>query len=149
MAYVELFDDNHNAVIQSMVELNNGSGNGSLYLSFSLNSGHYVIRSYTSWMKNFDSRYFFEGRVDIVNPRKPATETKPSPVEYDVHFFPEGGHLVQGISNKVAFKTAGSDGKGIACAGAIVTSHGDTAVKFNTFKFGIGSFTFSPTAGEI
>jgi len=149
VAYVELVDDNYNAVVQSMVELNNGYGNGSLYLPFSLNTGHYVIRSYTSWMKNFDSRFFFEGRVDIINPRKSASDTKPSPVEYDVHFFPEGGHLVQGVSNKVAFKTTGSDGKGVACLGAIITSHGDTAAKFNTLKFGIGSFTFSPKAGEI
>ena len=148
VAYVELADDNHNAVVQSMVELNNGYGNGSLYLPFSLNSGHYVIRSYTSWMKNFDSRFFFEGMVDIINPRKSASDIKLSPLEYDVHFFPEGGHLVQGLSNKVAFKTTGSDGKGVACFGAIITSHGDTAVKFNTFKFGIGSFTFTPKAGE-
>lgn len=149
VAYVELIDDNHNAVVQSMIGLNNGTGSGSLYLPFSLNSGHYVIRSYTSWMKNFDSRFFFEGRVDIINPHKPAIDTKPSPVEYDVHFFPEGGHLVQGVINKVAFKATGVDGNGVACIGAVVTNHGDTVAKINTLKFGMGSFSLNPKAGEI
>ena len=148
VAYVELLDENHNAAVQSMVELNNGTGSGSLYLPFSLNSGHYVIRSYTSWMRNYDSGYFFEGRVDIVNPRKLTPDTKPSPIEYDVHFFPEGGHLVQGISTQIAFKATGSDGKGVACTGIIIANRGDTAVKFNTLKFGIGSFIFKPKAGE-
>jgi len=148
IAYVELVDENHNAVVQSMVELNNGTGNGSLYLPFSLNNGHYVIRSYTSWMKNFDSGYFFEGRIDIANPRKLAAEAKLTPLEYDVHFFPEGGHLVQSLSNKMAFKITGSDGKGVACTGAIITNQGDTVVKFSTLKFGIGSFTVKPNANE-
>lgn len=149
VAYVELIDDNHNAVVQSMIGLKNGTGSGSLYLPFSLNSGHYVIRSYTNWMKNFDSRFFFESRVDIINPHKPAIDTKSSPAEYEVHFFPEGGHLVQGVINKVAFKATGVDGNGVACTGAVVTSHGDTAAKINTLKFGMGSFRLNPKAGEI
>jgi len=148
VAYVELLDENHNAAVQSMVGLNEGTGNGSLYLPFSLNSGHYVFRAYTSWMKNYDPGYFFEGRIDIVNPRKLITGIKPLAPSYDVHFLPEGGHLVEGISSKVAFKITGSDSKGVACAGVVLTSHSDTAVKFNTFKFGIGSFTFKPKAGE-
>jgi hypothetical protein len=113
VAYVELVDENHNSVVQSMVRLNSSTGDGSLYLPFSLNSGHYIVRSYTSWMKNFDPGYFFDERIDIANPRKLTTDTKPSPIEYDVYFFPEGGHLVQGINNKIAFKTTERDGKGL------------------------------------
>lgn len=148
VAYVELTDDNHAAVVQTMVALKDGMGSGSVYLPFSLNSGHYLFRAYTSWMKNFDPAYFFESRVTVFNPRKPMADAKPAAAGYDVQFFPEGGHLVLGINNRVAFKVTGSDGKGVAAGGIIVTSHGDTAAKISTFKFGIGSFVFTPQANE-
>ncbi|HWD89305.1 MAG TPA: hypothetical protein VG367_14330 [Mucilaginibacter sp.] len=148
VAYVELIDENHAPVVQTMVALKDGSGSGSVYLPFSLSSGHHVFRAYTSWMKNFDPGYFFESQVTIFNPRKPMTDAKPATVGYDVQFFPEGGHLVQGINSKVAFKVAAGDGKGTACDGFVVSSKGDTAVKFSTLKFGIGSFMFTPKANE-
>src|SRR5581483_2621383 len=69
VAYVELIDENHNAVLQTMVALKDGTGNGSLSLPFSLNSGRYLVRAYTSWMKNFDPGYFFASTISIFNPR--------------------------------------------------------------------------------
>jgi hypothetical protein len=147
VAYVEFMDENNNPVLQSMVALKDGMGNGSFSLPFSLISGRHMFRAYTSWMKNFDAGHFFESTVTIVNPRSPISETKPA-AAYDVQFFPEGGHLVQDMTSKVAFKVTGSDGKGVECDGIVIASHGDTAAKFSTFKFGIGSFMFTPKAGE-
>lgn len=148
VAYVELIDETHNAVIQSMVALNDGTGNGSLHLPFSLNTGHYVFRAYTSWMKNFDHGLFFSGSVTIFNPRALITETKGAGTAYNGQFFPEGGQLLQGAANRVAFKVTGGDGKGVASNGFVLTSHGDTAVKFNSLKFGIGSFMLTPLPNE-
>lgn len=148
VAYVELIDETHNAVLQSMVALKNGTGSGSIHLPFTLNSGHYVFRAYTSWMKNFDPGRFFSGSVTIFNPRALITETKPVNTAYDGQFFPEGGQLVQGTANRLAFKVTGGDGKGVASSGFVLTGHGDTVVKFNSLKFGIGSFMFTPLANE-
>ncbi|MBS1533428.1 MAG: hypothetical protein JSU01_24225 [Bacteroidetes bacterium] len=148
VAYIELIDGNHTPVVQTMVALKDGSGSGSVFLPFSLNSGHFIFRAYTSWMKNFDPGYFFQSRVTVFNPRKPVAEATPVTSGIDIQFFPEGGHLVQGLSSKVAFKMIGSDGKGVAGNGVVVTSHGDTAVKFSALKFGMGSFMFTPKVGE-
>lgn len=66
----------------------------------------------------------------------------------DVQFFPEGGNLVNGISNKVAFKAIGIDGIGIAVKGKILEDGSKEILDFETLKFGMGSFTMIPVAGK-
>ena len=60
VVYVELLDNNHNAVMQAKIIMNGGVGNGSLFISFSLSNGNYQPRAYTNWMKNFAADCFFE-----------------------------------------------------------------------------------------
>lgn len=149
VAYVELLDNNRNAVMQAKIALKNGTGSGSLYIPFSLNTGNYQLRAYTSWMKNFGAEHFFESIVTIVNPLKtPPIPAKTNAPLCDVQFFPEGGHLVSNISSTVAFKTTGPDGKGQACTGAVINQKNDTVARFKSLKFGIGRFTFRPSANE-
>ena len=150
VAYVELLDNNHTAVMQTKVALKKGTGDGSLYIPFSLNSGNYQLRAYTNWMKNFGADYFFESQVTIINPLKvPETEAKHTTPDYDVQFFPEGGHLVNGLTSRVAFKITGADGKGISCTGAIIDQRNDTVARFGSLKFGMGSFVFKPAANNV
>ncbi|HZX59740.1 MAG TPA: hypothetical protein VFE54_13480, partial [Mucilaginibacter sp.] len=150
VAYLELLDNNHSAVMQTKVALNGGTGSGSLYLPFSLSNGNYQLRAYTSWMKNFDADYFFESQVAIVNPLKTSiTEIKQAPPAYDLQFFPEGGQLVKGLTSKVAFKITGPDGIGVPCTGTIINQKNDTIARFKSLNFGMGSFTLRPAAAEI
>jgi len=149
VACVELLDNNHNAVTQAKIALKDGMGNGSLYIPFSLNTGNYQLRAYTSWMKNFGAEHFFESTVTIINPLKaPSLPAKPTTPLYDVQFFPEGGHVVKNLDNRIAFKVTGTDGKGTACTGAVVDQKKDTVARFKTLKFGIGSFTLKPLEGQ-
>ncbi|MBL4679072.1 MAG: hypothetical protein JKY70_23200 [Mucilaginibacter sp.] len=148
IAYVELIDGDKNPVMQTMISLNYGTGSGSFYLPFSINSGVFKLRAYTSWMRNFDPAYFFERTIKILNPLRPNANLKSNSHSVDVQFMPEGGHLVQGINSRVAFKITGNDGKGVPAAGAIINNRGDTVSKFSTFKFGIGSFMIKPIANE-
>ncbi|WP_295673024.1 hypothetical protein [uncultured Mucilaginibacter sp.] len=150
VVYVEILDNNHAAVVQTKIRLNNGTGNGSIYLPFSINSGNYQIQAYTNWMKNFSAEYFFMNGITIVNPLKaPVMSSKPTATAYDVQFFPEGGHLVQQLKSKVAFKITGTDGKGQPGTGAVIDQKNDTVVRFSALKFGIGSFNFKPLPHNV
>ncbi|GAB3689361.1 Plug domain-containing protein [Spirosoma flavus] len=146
VAYVELLDNESNSTLQAKVALSANGGNGTFFLPASMNSGTYRLRAYTSWMKNFSPEFYFEKNLTIVNPFKtlglPAQ--KPAP-DYDIQFFPEGGNLVQGIASNVAFKAADESGKGITVRGGIVNAQNDTLVRFQSHKFGIGTFTFTPS----
>ncbi|MFI5160885.1 MAG: hypothetical protein ACHQHN_06385 [Sphingobacteriales bacterium] len=149
VAYVELLDNNQVAVLQTKVELRNGSGSGSIYIPVTTNNGNYKLRAYTNWMKNFSPDYYFEKNITLVNPQiAPNSMAVINPADFDIQFFPEGGDLVNGISSKVAFKAADKNGKGITFSGAIIDQKNDTIVRFKPLMFGMGNFSFTPDAAN-
>jgi hypothetical protein len=148
VAYVEILDRDQKSVLQGKIALDKGTGNGSLYIPLSFNSGVYRLRAYTNWMKNFDPGYYFEKPVTIVNSLKNLNKQTVPTRNYDLQFFPEGGNLVQGVQSKVAFKIVDQSGKGIDCKGSVVNKNNDTVATFQPFKFGIGNFGFTPEAGN-
>jgi hypothetical protein len=149
-AFVEILSDEQKPVLQARIALDTGLGNGSFQLPFSLHSGSYRLRAYTNWMKNSPPETWFEKRLTILNtlrnnpPGAPSSSSAPTP-PYDIQFFPEGGTLVAGVPNHLAFHIVDSTGKGIACMGAILGNTGDTLARFQTQRFGMGEFTLTPT----
>ncbi len=145
IAYIEIINKDLKPVMQAKIALKEGIGNGSFILPLWFNSGSYKIRAYTNWMKNFSPDYYFEKDLTIVNTLKklgpaPASE-KP---KYDIQFLPEGGNLVDGIESKIAFRITDQNGKGIDCKGSITDQDNNTIVNFESQKFGIGQFLFTP-----
>lgn len=149
IAYVEILDENNLPVLQAKVALEKGVGNGSLFLPSTLNTGNYSIRAYTNWMKNLGPDFFFQKSISIINTLKsvePTTRQTTSSVLLEL--FPEGGQFIENIKNRVAFKVSNSLGIGVKSRGALVNQRNDTIIKFETLKFGIGRFEFTPHAGD-
>src|SRR5271154_2785856 len=145
LAYVEILNKDQKPVLQAKISLNKGLGSGSFYLPFSIASGNYILRAYTSWMKNFSADYFFEKNITIINStKKLGLKPRTDSLNYDIQFFPEGGNLVGGIESKVAFRMVDRLGKGVDFNGAIVNQNNDTINNFHPQKFGIGNFSFTP-----
>ncbi len=148
VAYVELLDAEGKPAVQTKITLTSGGGAGSLFLPASLRSGAYLMRGYTNYMKNAGAGYFFEKPLTIVNPFVPLSPPVPGTVaEHDIQLFPEGGHLVQGLTSRVAFKAADSGGRGVAVRGWLLNGQNDTLSRFTAHKFGMGSFVVTPAAG--
>jgi hypothetical protein len=148
VVYVEVLDARQNAVLQTKIAMKDGTGNGSFYIPVNLATGNFVLRAYTSWMKNFGADYYFSKKISIINPLKsPESEYKAVAAAYDVQFFPEGGNLVAGLSSTVGIKAADQWGKSVSFKGAILNAKNDTLVRFTPLKFGIGHFSFKPESG--
>ncbi|NDK56756.1 hypothetical protein [Pontibacter fetidus] len=149
IGYVEVLDEAQKPVLQGKIALNEGSGNGSFILPATLGSGNYTVRAYTTWMRNFGPEFYFEQPVTIVNTfQTPAMSSTPTLPAYAIQFFPEGGNIVAGVSNKVAFKTTDKrTGKGIAYKGEIRDAKGKKIADIAPYRFGIGHVTFTPEAG--
>jgi TonB-dependent SusC/RagA subfamily outer membrane receptor len=62
-------------------------------------------------------------------------------------FFPEGGDLVDGVENRVAFKALNEFGKAADITGEIV-SEGTVVTTFESFHMGMGAFSFVPDRGK-
>jgi hypothetical protein len=145
IAYVEIINENHQPQLQVKLGLDHGMGNGSIFLPLTLNSGNYIFRAYTNWMKNFGPGYFFEKRISIINTQKisPISALKDS-AGYEAGFYPEGGHLINSISNTVGFKVTDRYGEGVDFRGWVLGDQGDTLLAFRPLKFGMGHFLFTP-----
>ena len=123
-------------------------------------SGYYEVRAYTRTMLNFDAHGCFsrvfpvykapEKEGDYSNPQmevyrghgieRPETEeTK----DFKLEFFPEGGHLVLGVANRIAFKATGPNGLGITVDSLTLTD--GTSLALSPQHRGMGSFLYTPT----
>ena len=128
-------------------------------------SGFYEIRAYTNYMLNFNPEtifsrvfavyerpkmegYYFEESPVIKLHKTDLNEPRPEPEKLrriNCTFYPEGGHLVKGQPNRVAFKVTDDTGLGIDAKGTI----DGTRTKVSTQHDGMGSFTVTPQDRRI
>lgn len=153
VVYVELLDRDNNVVEQGKISMQEGTGSGYLNIPTALESGNYLVRAYTSWMKNFSPEFYFTSQITIANTFSPPTVDDVVGELYsgiDLQFFPEGGDLVADLESKVGFRAVNADGKGVDdFSGFILDQKEDTVVRFKPTHFGIGNFSFKPKAGEL
>ncbi|MFD0751626.1 hypothetical protein ACFQZS_15855 [Mucilaginibacter calamicampi] len=66
----------------------------------------------------------------------------------DVQFMPEGGRLVAGLPIKVGFKAISENGKSVNLKGSLLDSKNRQVAAFSVTYAGMGTFEFTPLAGE-
>lgn len=66
----------------------------------------------------------------------------------DVQFMPEGGHLLCGVMQRVAFKVVGADGKSVEAGGTVTDGRGNAVAEISTSHKGMGEFRFKAEAGQ-
>lgn len=66
----------------------------------------------------------------------------------DFTMFPEGGDLVCGLDNNVAFAALNEFGKPADVEGVVLTEKGSKVASFSSFHQGMGAFKFNPQSGE-
>jgi hypothetical protein len=156
--YLQMFNENTKRVVwQEKYEVQNGFVNGHVYLQDTLSVGDYLLAAYTgssffgdsSEMKTVrriqlrkELKQNYDGWIEPVGLTVPSKNRT-------IHFitFPEGGNLVAGISNKLAFKAVNSDGTPVDVQGTLF----EDTIPLLTFKSshaGMGSAELTPVAGK-
>lgn len=149
IGYLEVVNHEGEPAIQVKIALKNGRGDGSVRIPSDIATGTYLVRAYTSWMKNFPEDHFFESSLTLINPFSPMpVSAREEPGKPDLQFFPEGGHALAGIENKIAFRGQTLDGKGFDFRGKILDENGNTVASFQPVVHGIGHFLFTPQQGK-
>ncbi len=146
--YVELIDPDLNVINHQALKLANGHAKGDIHLPEELTTGKYRLRAYTNWMLNFDPSYFFDKEIAIYNANDMPDGEIRSEQHLSLRFFPEGGDLVAGMVNRVAFKVVDQTGKGISVKGEIFNSVDKSVTNFESKYLGMGSFYILPRWGE-
>ncbi|MGB3465805.1 MAG: Plug domain-containing protein [Cyclobacteriaceae bacterium] len=142
VVYMELLDDRENIILERNIQITDGGGFGDIDLSrYKLEYGDYVLRGYTSYMRNFDEEFFFHQKISLVDPDVLTEKTSESNVpKLDIQFFPEGGELVADGLNFIGFKVSGKYDISDKLTGVVVDDQGNELTEFHTENFGLGAF---------
>jgi TonB-dependent SusC/RagA subfamily outer membrane receptor len=157
---VELVNSYGNVSMIQLLHLKGGYANGDFHIPDTMPEGLYQIRAYTNWMRNFDPKYYFRKDINIWNPgnflnlyredklasKKQKRKSSRKADKMEVGFFPEGGHLVDGMTSLVGFKGINLLGLGVPVKGKIVDKKDRTVAEFESSHLGMGVFTITPEA---
>ena len=153
--YVELISPSDSLIQRVMINMENGMFYGHLFLADKLPVGEYTIRAYTKYMQKMGDDYFFKKNVEIASIIKKDEVVKKSrrqreiTYDYDVSFFPEGGHLIEGAFCRIAFKSLNEKGFSENISGEIIDENGVVVVSnVNTLYAGMGSFFITAEKGK-
>ncbi|MBC3757973.1 hypothetical protein H7U19_06130 [Hyunsoonleella sp. SJ7] len=145
--YVQLINkETQQAVWEEKYEIENGFVDGHIYIQNSLKTGQYVLVAYSehSYFENQKALYALK-KVHIVKNIKEyikATSIKNDTIS-QFSLFPEGGYLVSGLENKLAFKAINNEGLPVEFSG---TLYENSLPIFNikSAHAGMGSLNFTP-----
>jgi hypothetical protein len=150
LVYVELLSPTNSVIISLPIRMNESMGNGEIFLADSLGEGTYTIRAYTNYMRNFSSDYFYSKPIKLLKYSDTQLATvNPAPAaDTDLQLFPEGGYVISGIPNVVAFRITNERGLGVAMNGKLLDENGEVITEFVPSQFGMGKFQFTPESGR-
>ncbi len=170
LLYVELLTPEGRVLQTHKLKIENGQCNGQFSLKDLLHSGFYEVRAYTALMLNWPDAPVFSRVFPIFNP--PQTEGKdmykepfmtptihserrpdmraqlPKAENVNIQFFPEGGNMVAGTNNQVAFKATDKRGNPLVISGNVYNSKRELVSSAQVVHQGMGSFRVTPVEGE-
>jgi hypothetical protein len=136
--YVELIEPDGTLAERIAVEVKSGRSKGSLtFNNARMEEGTFRIRAYTAWSLNFGESYEFSADLNVIAGEGEFNEIT-SESAPDVQFLPEGGHLVDGLPTRLAFKALDSNGLGIDISGTLYDENSDFSVDFSSEHLGMG-----------
>lgn len=144
---VELINEKNIIVASRKLFTDNINVAGDFKIDKTWKPGKYQLRAYTKYMQNDLSQTFFEKYINIVDVKTAnvnlltqeakattnTTNTKP-----DIGFYPEGGHIVEGIRSKIVVKAKSTFTEQVT--GKIVDNNNKNVSNFTIANLGLGQF---------
>ncbi len=144
--YVDFLDSAGRLLVHGMHPILDASAKGQFEVPPDFKHNNVYVKAYTRWMLNFDSSFHYNKKLGILQPvesYKPQPETKPS-----LQFFAEGGNLIEGLNNRIAFKANFGSGKPASIKGYLINKKNEKVAEFNSVHDGMGTFHLTPITGE-
>ena len=106
-----------------------------------LQTGDYTLVAYTKWMQNFAEADFFAKTLQIVNSAAPLSVSRPharTAKKIALSLMPEGGSLLDGYSQFLAFKVVDDEGAGVDANITLTDADGTVIQTTRTQHLGMG-----------
>jgi hypothetical protein len=162
LVYTQLLDAEGKPLLQQKAALKEGHAYGQFNLPDSLAPGWYHLRCLTSWMLNEAKPSAYDklirllplpdslsSRARLAKPYAPAALPPSAPrysfSTYHIHFFPEGGNLVDSCMARVAFMATDALGRPAYATLTLLDDRDSVYVSAHTLHEGMGSFSIYPS----
>ena len=146
--YTELFDAGGTLIQRNVSAISQSTAIGSFELPVNFEGTRIRIRSYTGWMLNFDTSFVYTKDLRVTGvTQDSANHVDQSPVT--LHFFPEGGDLIAGVENNIAFMAEDAYGKPHKISGILYEQSGKVLLNFNSTHGGMGKFLLVPEKQDV
>jgi len=138
--FVELINGESTVIDRLALPVFGGFAHGQIALPDTLTAGDYVLRAYTPTMLNHDPDFVYRKRFLVFGQKKKMGIVTSKQKTVQLEFFPEGGNLVTGLSNSIAYKASDENGMPVSVSGVIKNEKGEKLLGFSSYHDGMGSF---------
>ncbi len=145
--YVDWVSENGQVLHHGVSPLIDGTTNSQFEVPENYTGKFIQIKAYTKWMLNFDSSFLYTKEINILPKNSVATRGVKQVVISSLRFFPEGGEMIAGVMNKIAFKANNQWGGPVQAQGLITDSKGNKIDSFRTIHNGMGVLFLMPADG--
>lgn len=145
--YVDWVSDNGEVLSHTVSPVLEGSATGQFEVPEDYKGNFVHVKAYTKWMLNFDTAFLYSKAIRVISKNPPPRTTKPTIITA-LHFFPEGGDLVAGLNNRVAFKAVDQWGQPVTIKGIVQNGKGVFVDSLRPVHDGMGSFFLTPGGTE-
>ena len=147
LVYVHLEAPNGEVIVERNIQLSGKYGNGDIEIGNDWEEGIYTLRGFSSYMLNYEEAHTFSKEIAIWSNVEEDQNNEDKTQKFEgtqVRFFPEGGHLVNGLECKVAFELSNGD------EGEIMVKNeaGEVMTTAKSVHDGLGYFSIIPEFGK-
>jgi TonB-dependent SusC/RagA subfamily outer membrane receptor len=155
--YVEIVAPDQAVFMSRLLKIENGIAQGDFPVIDTIRTGLYLMRAYTSNMRNSGDNYVFSKEIRINHSSKvfyskefhmKAKKIDRQDNQLDLQFFPESGELVDNIKSIIAFKAINQTGNSEDISGKIYSGKGNYVCDFKSDHLGMGKFEITPVYNQ-
>ncbi len=147
--YAALYDENGVLIKSHLSPIFNSTTDGHFDIPDSLESKVLICRAYTTWMMNFDTTFLFTKVIKLIN-KNAKLEKESIGKSVSLNFFPEGGDIIEGTRNTIAFKANYKNGLPFEISGVIKKKEtGEVITALRSLHDGMGRFDLEIQPKEI
>ncbi len=145
--YADWYDASGKLIAHNVFPVFGASAKGQFDIPENYSYASLHLRAYTRWMLNFDTSFLFD--KDIAVSQRQLQKTSSVVPVTEIHFFPEGGDMVDGLDARIAFLATDQNGHPVSIKG-IITNHTNEFIdSLTTEHDGMGSLRINKAvAGE-
>jgi hypothetical protein len=140
--YVNWYDTEGKMLRQTVAPLFQATAKGSFDIPTDYKGEFVRVKAYTSWMLNDDTSFIYQRDIPI-NKGIPVAKTKPIR-KTRLELFPEGGNLVYGIDEKIAFKASDQQGRPVMVKAQLMNQKNQVLDTLRVKHDGMGFFFLKP-----